>query len=131
MSFPKEEPPIEDRRTYRRVGCRIPAANDSRAVVSDISEGGPLFSLHRTLSLSESFQVPIKLSEKILWVRIQPVWVSPAPRSNQFDLGARFIEMHQEDRDAIRDYVARRLEPKENFFNHWFRHSSKPQEPAP
>src|SRR5262245_30604581 len=117
-------PKPEERRESRRVGCKLQVMNDALGTVTDISEGGARFNFHHAVSIQEDLDVPIKISDRIIWARLHPRWVQPASAPQTFDLGGSFATISDEDRALIRAFVEKRLQRPFgfNFVGRYFGH---------
>ena len=108
-----------EKRTFRRVGCNFQSlmkkvdedkADASKTAINDISEGGVRLSSKHAVSFSDQFYITLKVSFwKMVEAAVQPVWVHWVPERRQYEIGARFLYLNNDDRDYIRGYVSGRL----------------------
>ena len=122
MMIRENQDEAKERRTTRRVGCRLQVMNDAMGVVSDISEGGARFRFHHAVTLNEDFDIPIKIADRIIWARVRPLWAQPCPLPQVFDVGGSFTLINEEDRALIRQYVENSLRKPFDFVSRFFRH---------
>ena len=108
----------QDRRKYRRVGCRLPSAmrgiagagvEPAKTVVSDISEGGLRFSTQTPVPLTGEFYVSLAMASRTVFAKAKAVWMNRLANLNCYEVGACFLDILPDDRNFIRQYVASRL----------------------
>ena len=102
-----------EKRRHERMSCRIessfrpldsetpgPAADTT---VQDISEGGIRFRANRFVPVHERLFFRINIPQhKTLEVVAQPAWIREIPSVSQYDIGAKFLSLSEEDRRIIR-----------------------------
>ena len=107
---------ISDKRQHRRVDCEIPCSfrnmDDSgrmvlaETYVKNISEGGIRFRSDRFIPVHHRlfFHLNIPLQKPIA-IKTKPAWITEVPSSGQYEVGASFIDLSEDDRTAIRHLV--------------------------
>ena len=111
--------PIEEKRRFRRIGCRIlswfkgrteGSASGSTTTVSEISEGGVRFHTPEPLSPNEEYYLFLEIpGQATIDAFVKPVWSWKEPRSKQYETGAAFVHLHPEDQGFIRQLVVSKL----------------------
>ena len=102
-----------EKRHYERTSCQIESSfrpldsegprPSSDTTVQDISEGGIRFRANRFISVHERLFFRINIPQhKTLEVVAQPAWIRELPSVSQYDIGARFLSLSEEDRQIIR-----------------------------
>ena len=110
---------LEDKRRFRRIGCRIGswfkngsdgAPIGSATIVSDISEGGVRFQTTEPLSPENDYYLFLEIPGRAtIDSYVRPVWSWKNPHLNHYETGATFVRLHPEDQGAIRNLVASKL----------------------
>lgn len=79
----------------------------SGALARDVCENGIRFITDQFIPVHSRLMVEMNFpfSPKIVKVVAQPAWIREIPSSEQFEIGNCFLEITQEDRDIIRNYV--------------------------
>ena len=77
--------------------------------VQDISEGGVRFRVGKFLPIRERVWVKLSIPRsKPIEVVTKPAWIRELPTIGQYDVGAEFLTLTEEDRQAIRSLVGLR-----------------------
>ncbi len=105
---------LDDKRKYPRFDCQITSTfNVSEApvklaetTVRDISEGGVRFRSNHFIPVRNrlSFKVNIP-KKKPIEALLKPAWITEIPRVGQYEIGAYFISLSQEDKNIIRNWM--------------------------
>ena len=108
-----------EKRHFRRIGCRIPSwvknkveksPSGSSTTISEISEGGVRFHSSEPLSLNDEYYVSLEIpGQPTIDAYVKPVWSWQGHRRKQYETGARFVNLHPEDRGFIRQLVSSKL----------------------
>lgn len=112
----------DERRRHNRVKCEIEALGrvlsaDAPAPlwetsINDISEGGVRFKSNYFIPLASKFLIKLNIpSHKTVEVVTQPAWIRELPNVSQYDVGARFVDLGQEDRSILRSFIRSQSEP--------------------
>ena len=107
----------EDKRKHPRTRCEIDssfknldlaaAPVPSETVVQDISEGGIRFRATHFIPVHNRLLFKIQVpGKKCIEAVAQPAWIREVPNVNQFDIGAKFLSLSEEDRDIIRQFTS-------------------------
>ncbi len=111
----------EERRVHSRVKCELEALGrgigaDSpvslwETSISDISEGGVRFKSNYFMSVSSKFLIRLNIPRsKTVEIITQPAWIRELPNIKQYDIGARFVGLTQEDKGVLRNFI--RTQPR-------------------
>lgn len=106
-----------EKRQYDRRKCEIDStfrnldASTFRPVletlVQDISEGGLRFRANHFIPVHNKLLFRIQIPhQKTVEVVAQPAWIQEIPSINQYDIGAKFISLSDEDRAVIRQFTS-------------------------
>lgn len=106
-----------DKRKHPRTRCEIEssyksidvatAAVPSDTLVEDISEGGIRFRASRFVPVHNKLLFKIQIPKhKCIEAVAQPTWIREVPNVNQYDIGAKFLSLSDEDRDIIRQFTS-------------------------
>ena len=112
----------EERRQYNRVKCEIEAfgrvleAHSTvppwETSINDISEGGVRFKSNYFISVGSKFLIKLNIPHfKTVEVITQPAWVRELPGRSQYDVGARFVDLGQEDKSVLRSFIRSQSQP--------------------
>ena len=111
------EPENLEKRRYKRVICSFPIqyrdirksdTHTEGSLTGNISEGGVYFTSSEFMPLAGRFALeislpnlsrPIKAISKVAWIR-------KSPSSDQYELGSKFLEMRNEDKAHIVNFLA-------------------------
>ncbi|NQT95392.1 MAG: PilZ domain-containing protein [Candidatus Omnitrophica bacterium] len=117
------QPYVKERRRFPRVNARLPLQFKdiqrpieayTGTLTKDVSEGGARFISSDFLSIFTrvllemsvpSFSRPIKAISKVAWIQ-------KIPRSNQYNVGIRFMDMTEEDKKHLASFIAKSPAPK-------------------
>jgi Tfp pilus assembly protein PilZ len=105
-----------EKRSFKRIPCEYEASftllgADPHpslwdAIVRDLSEGGLRFRTNQFISLREKILFALLIPKtKPLRMIVVPAWISELPSLSQFDIGAKFEMVSQEDAATLRDLV--------------------------
>lgn len=84
-----------------------PASGPSETVVEDISEGGIRFRSGNFIPVHNRLLFRIQIPrQKCIEALAQPAWIREVPHVSQYDIGAKFLSLSEEDREIIRQYTA-------------------------
>lgn len=74
--------------------------------ISDISEGGIRFRADHFIPVRDRLYFNLNIpSKKPVMITAKPAWITEIPSINQYEIGARFDGLSDEDRAEIRDLV--------------------------
>ncbi len=107
---------MDDKRQYTRVACEIDSAYQNldathaeahaETITSDLSEGGVRFRAGRFISVHNRLLFRLRIpGQKPIEALAQPAWVREIPSVSQYEIGAKFLSLSDEDRELIRRYV--------------------------
>ena len=107
----------EEKRKHPRTRCEIDssfknldlaaAPVPSETVVQDISEGGIRFRVTHFVPVHHRLLFKIQIpKQKCIEAVTQPAWIREIPNLNQFDIGAKFLSLSDEDRGIIRQFTS-------------------------
>ena len=109
---------VKEKRRHHRVRTRLPLQFKdiqrpieaySGTLTKCLSEGGTRFTSTEFLSVFTrllieisvpSFSRPIKAISKVSWIR-------KVPYSNQYDVGVKFLDMTEEDKKQLSDFISK------------------------
>ena len=76
----------------------------------NISEGGVRFRTNRFIPVQNRllFRLNVPMKKPIEAIA-QPAWIREIPNVNQFEIGAKFLTLTQEDKDIIQDFMSGNL----------------------
>lgn len=106
-----------DKRKHDRIRCEIDSSfrnldSDvskpiSETLIQDISEGGIRFRVNHFIPVHNKllFRIQIPNSKSIEAVA-RPTWIREIPHLRQFDIGAQFISLSDEDRIVIKEFAS-------------------------
>jgi len=115
-----------ERRTSVRVECELPSSFrdlDSRepgrienAVVRNISRGGLKIRIDEFIPIQDRLYVYLPLpTHQTIEIQVVPSWIVELPHLGKYELGARFVDMKQEDEEAIQGFQYQALLEKMPF----------------
>ena len=79
----------------------------SETVVQDISEGGIRFRASHFIPVQNKLLFKIQIPKhKCIEAVAQPAWIRGVPSVNQYDIGAKFLSLSDEDREIIRQFTS-------------------------
>ncbi len=104
-----------EKRQHSRYQCEIdssfknldaPATRPvSETMVQDISEGGLRFRANHFIPVHNKLLFRIQIpNHKTIEAVAKPAWIREIPSINQYDIGAQFISLSEEDREVIRQF---------------------------
>ena len=117
-------PYVKEKRRMPRIDARLPLQYKdiqrpieaySGTLTRNISESGVRFLTNEFLSIFTrllvevsvpSFARPIKAISKVAWIQ-------KVPHSNQYNVGAQFMDMTEEDKKQLASFVSKSPAPKE------------------
>ena len=86
---------------------QVTEAPVAETVVHDISEGGIRFRANRFIAVHNKLLFRIRIpNQKSIEAVAQPAWIREIPSLNQFDIGAKFLSLSEEDRQIIREFTS-------------------------
>ena len=111
-----------EKRKYARIESRFPlkykdlkgVADGFRGTVSkNVCEGGIRFRSDRFISLACRLVVELNLPtiEKPLRAVSKITWIKKLPAGDDYEVGNQFLEISREDKELIRSFVKKELEP--------------------
>lgn len=106
-----------DKRRHGRVRCEIDSsfrnldADASRSIsetlIQDISEGGIRFRANHFIPVHNKLLFRIQIpNSKFIEAIARPTWIREIPNLGQFDIGAQFISLSDEDRNIIKEFAS-------------------------
>lgn len=106
-----------EKRKHPRVRCEIDSSFKnldlaavpvpSETVVQDISEGGVRFRAAHFIPVHNRLLFKIQIPrQKCIEALAQPAWIREVPGVNQYDIGAKFLSISDEDRETIRRFTS-------------------------
>ncbi len=106
-----------DKRQYSRVGCELDSSFRnldaeaskpiSETLIQDISEGGIRFRTNHFIPVHNKLLFRIQIpNSKFIEAVARPTWIREIPNLRQFDIGAQFISLTEEDRVVIKEFAA-------------------------
>lgn len=106
-----------EKREFNRIQCGIdstfknldPTAEQPAAdtTVHDISEGGIRFRANHFISVHNRLLFKINIpNRRSIEVLAQPAWIREIPHLNQYDIGAKFLSLSDQDRKLIRQFAS-------------------------
>ncbi|MFC1703398.1 PilZ domain-containing protein [Candidatus Omnitrophota bacterium] len=109
--------PCSDRRRFAREDVHVPVRYEIKAskqfgatLTKDISEGGIKMTLERFLPLHTEVKLNINLEEIATLVHAlgSIAWLRQIPYSDRYQLGIKFLEMDENYKKSLREYLRRR-----------------------
>ncbi len=105
-----------DKRQHPRARCeidssfknldRLSASSTAETMVQDISEGGIRFYTNEFIPIHHKLLFKIHIpGQKSIEALAQPAWIKEVPRVSQYDIGAKFLSLSDEDREIIRQFT--------------------------
>ncbi len=106
---------MQERRQSVRVECEIPSSvrdldspspnRIKEAVIRNLSRGGLRLRMDEFVPIQDRLALYFSLpNHHTVEVHISLAWVVEIPHINKYEMGARFVEMSQEDEDAIQHF---------------------------
>lgn len=106
---------MQERRQSVRVECEIHSSvrdldstspnHIKDAVIRNLSRGGLRLRMDEFIPIHDRLTVYFNLpNHHAVEVHIALAWVVEIPHINKYEMGARFVEMSQEDEDAIQNF---------------------------
>ncbi len=106
-----------DKRKHDRSKCEIDSSFRnldadasipiSETLIQDISEGGIRFRANHFIPVHNKLLFRIQMpNSKYIEAVAQPAWIREIPNLSQFDIGAQFISLSDEDRRVIREFAS-------------------------
>jgi c-di-GMP-binding flagellar brake protein YcgR len=115
-----------ERRKSVRVECELPSSfrnldadqpnRIGYAVVRNISQGGVKIRVDEFVPIQNRLYVYLPLpTHRTIEVQVAPSWVVELPHVGKYEIGARFIDIKQEDEEAIQNFQYQALLEKMPF----------------
>ena len=80
------------------------------AVVKNLSQGGIRLQVTDFIPTNSRLQVFLHLpDQQTMELRIQPTWIAEIPHLNRYELGARFVEMSENQESIVESYQKKAL----------------------
>lgn len=109
-----------DKRKHPRARCEIDSSFKnldltaslvpSETIVQDISEGGIRFRTAHFIPVHNRLLFKIQIPrKKCIEAMAQPAWIREIPNLSQYDIGAKFLSLSDEDREIIRQFTSSQL----------------------
>ena len=106
-----------DKRKHPRTRCEIDSSfrnldlattsASSETVVQDISEGDIRFRASHFVPVHNKLLFKIQIPrQKCIEAVAQPAWIREVPNMSQYDIGAQFLSLSDEDREIIRQFTS-------------------------
>ena len=106
-----------ENRQFERFNCEIgstfknldaaSASPVADTVIQDISEGGLRFRANNFVSVHNKLLFKINIpNRKSIEAVAQPAWIKEIPHLNQYDIGAKFLSLSDQDREIIRQFTS-------------------------
>ena len=106
---------MQERRQSIRVECEfsttfrdLDSGNPGRiegAVVKNISRGGVKIRVDAFIPIQDRLYIYLHLpSHHTIEVQVKPAWIDELPHLGKYEVGARFVDMKQEDEEAIQGF---------------------------
>ena len=106
-----------EKRRHPRVPCELGSSYNefepssprrhSETNVQDISEGGIRFRTPYFIPVQNRLMFKINIpNQKIVDAMVQSAWIREVPRLSQYEIGARFLSLSEEDRGVIRQFTS-------------------------
>ena len=106
-----------EKRRHPRVPCELDSSYNeidpssprrySETNVQDISEGGIRFRTPYFTPVQNRLLFKINVpNRKNIEVVAQPAWVCELPRLSQYEVGAKFLNLSEEDRIVVRQFAS-------------------------
>ena len=116
-------PYVKERRRHPRVNAHLPLQYKdvqrpietySGTLSRDISEGGVRFISNEFLSIFTRLllEVSVPSLSRPLKAISKVAWIQKIPRSNQYNVGVRFMDMTEEDKKQLNSFIAKSPPPK-------------------
>ena len=109
----------ESKRKFERAQCEIDSSFKSleqssrpvsETVVHDISERGIRFRSGDFIPVNHRLLFKINIpNHKTSEALARPAWIREIPSINQYDVGAEFISLSEENREIIRFFASERM----------------------
>ena len=107
-----------DKRHHPRARCEIDssfknldraeAASPAETMVQDISESGIRFYANEFIPIHHKLLFRIHIpGRKSIQAVAQPAWIKEVPQVGQYNIGAKFLSLSDEDREIIRQFTTR------------------------
>ena len=111
---------MNERRQSIRVECELPSRfrnldpsyppKVAEATVKNISRGGVCIRVDEFVPIQCHLHFYLTLpNHKTIEVRLVPTWIIELPHLKKYEAGARFVDMRQEDEEAIQGFQYRAL----------------------
>ncbi|MDD5504447.1 PilZ domain-containing protein [bacterium] len=116
------QPYVKEKRSYPRIEARLPfqfkdiqrpIETYTGSLTKDVSTGGVRFISNEFLSIFTrlilevsvpTFSKPIKAISKVAWIQ-------KAPRSSSYNVGLQFVDMTEEDKKHLSNFLAKSPAP--------------------
>lgn len=86
--------------------ARESSAKINETIVRDISEGGVRFRSNQFIPVKDKLLLRLSVpGKKTVEAIAEPQWIREIPSIRQFDIGAKFVSLSNEDREIIRQFV--------------------------
>ena len=108
---------MREQRRFPRINCEIESTfrnlDDEKrpsvveTTVHNISEGGIRFRTDKFLAVTNRLFLTLNLpKQKPISVRVQPAWIAENPTFSAYEIGARFVDLSDEDKTQIRQLIS-------------------------
>ena len=109
---------IPDKRRFKRVPCEFNSSFNRfeggslpsiwQATVKDISQGGVRFRSNELVPVRSRLLMKLDIPHrKLISALIEPAWVREIPSTGQFEIGASFLTLSDEDKGLIKEFISR------------------------
>lgn len=106
---------MQERRQCLRVECELTSTfrdldsgnpgHIEYAVIKNISRGGLKIRVDAFIPIQDRLFVYLHLpTNQTLEVQVRPAWIVELPHLNKYEIGARFVDMREEDESAIENF---------------------------
>ncbi len=104
-----------ERRQCLRVECELSSSfrdldsgnpgHIESAVIKNISRGGLKLRVDDFVPIQDRLYVYVHLpTHQTLEIQVRPAWIVELPHLNKYEIGARFVDMREEDESAIENF---------------------------
>ena len=136
---------MQERRQSIRVECEfsttfrdLDSSNPGHieaAVVRNISRGGVKIRVDAFIPIQDRLYVYLHLpNHRTIEVQVKPAWIVELPHLGKYEMGARFVDMKQEDEEAIQGFqyqaLLERMPFRPNVVKDLLREYPKTEDPA-
>ena len=105
---------LDDKRRFPRIECQITSVFNvpeapvalAETTVRDISEGGVRFRSNHFIPVRNRLSFNLNLpKKKPIETLLKPAWITEIPHLGQYEVGAYFITLTEEDKNTLRDWM--------------------------